>query len=320
MAFFFRKDKETRRAEKVQKQAEYVHANLPTRSPVIGLALSGGGARGFAHIGVLKAFCEAGLKFDIIAGTSAGSIVGALYSFGLPFEKMEEASENIKVEDVRDSTFIFSTSNASNIEGILRNYIGDAMFSDLRIPFVAVACDLVTGKEVHLDRGSVARAVSASCCVPGIFKPVIWEDKHLIDGGIKNVLPADVARERGADFVVSVEVNSARGIGTDSLKTLDVFKAAMRMSLAGNGKIGLINSDIVIFPDISKYKSTSKQGYREMIAEGYRAAKEALPEILKLYEKRITVHVIKDWEVKHGAVRKIWGKQKERTEQEEKEK
>lgn len=313
MAFFFRKDKELRLAEKVKKRAAYVQANLPTRKPRIGLALSGGGARGFAHIGALKAFSEAGLNFDMIAGTSAGSIVGALYSYGLPLPEIEAAGEGLKVEDVRDSTFIFSTSNPSNIEGIMRDFIGDAMFSDLKIPFVAVACDLVTGQEVHLDRGSVARAVSASCCVPGIFKPVIWDDKHLIDGGIKNVLPADVVREMGADFVVSVEVNSGRGIGTDSLKTMDVFKAAMRMSITGNGKTGIINSDIVLFPDTRKYKSTSKDGYREMIAEGYRAAKEAMPEILKLFDKRVTVQLIKDWDeaLGAGAVRKVRAKQKE---------
>lgn len=312
MAFLFRKDKDLRKAEKVQKSAAYVQANLPTRKPLIGLALSGGGARGFAHIGALKAFSEAGLKFDMIAGTSAGSIVGALYSYGMPLEKIEEAGETLKVEDVRDSTFIFSVSNPSNIEGIMRNLIGDALFSDLKIPFIAVACDLVTGQEVHIERGSVARAVSASCCVPGIFKPVIWDEKHLIDGGIKNVLPADVVRGMGADFVVSVEVNSTRGVGTDSLKTMDVFRAAMRMSLASNGKIGLANSDVVLFPDTRKYKSSSKEGYREMIAEGYRAGKEALPEIEKLYEKRVTVQVIKDWgETAHGnAMRKVRGKQK----------
>ena len=287
MAFWTRKGRELRTAEKVKKSAAYIEANRPVRKPRIGLALSGGGARGFAHIGALKVFEEEGFKFDMIAGTSAGSIVGALYSYGLPLPEIEAAGEHLKVEDVRDSTFIFSTSNPGNIEGIMRNLIGDAMFSDLRIPFTAVTCDLVTGQEIRLDRGSVARAVSASCCVPGIFKPVIWDDYHLIDGGIKNVLPADVVRDMGADFVVAVEVNSTRGIGTDSLKTLDVFKAAMRMAIAGNGKIGLKNSDIVIMPDTRKYKSSSKQGYREMIEEGARAAKEAVPEIQKLYGKQI---------------------------------
>ena len=296
MAFWFRKDKETRAADKLFKRAAYVEANLPTREPKIGLALSGGGARGFAHIGAIKAFEEAGLKFDMIAGTSAGSLIGALYSYGMPIKEIEDAGENIKVEDVRDSTFIFSTSNPGNIEAIMRNYIGDAMFSDLKTPFTAIACDLVSGQEVRLNRGSVARAVSASCCVPGIFKPVIWDEWHLIDGGIKNVLPADAVKEMGADFIVAVEVNSGRGIGTDSLKTLEVFKAAMRMAIASNGKIGLKYSDIVILPDTRKYKSSSKEGYREMIAEGYRAAAEAIPEIKKLFERRVKVDVLKQTE------------------------
>ena len=294
MAFWNRKSKEEKTAQKLIKSAAYVEANLPTRAPKIGLALSGGGARGFTHIGALRAFEEAGFKFDMIAGTSAGSIVGALYSYGVPLQSIEGAAEYLKVEDIRDSTFIFSTSNPSNIEAIMRNLIGDAMFSDLKIPFCAVTCDLVSGQEIRLDRGGVARAVSASCCVPGIFKPVIWGEYHLIDGGIKNVLPADVVREMGADFVVGVEVNSTRGIGTESLKTLDVFKAAMRMAIAGNGKIGLKNSDIVILPDTRKYKSSSKDGYQDMIAEGYRAAKEAVPEIQKLYERRIPVGLMKE--------------------------
>ena len=115
MAFWVRKDKAKKLALKVQKQAAFVEANLPTRKPRIGLALSGGGARGFAHIGAIKAFNEEGFVFDMVAGTSAGSLVGALYAYGLSMEAIEEAAEDIRVEDIRDATFIFSTSNPSTL-------------------------------------------------------------------------------------------------------------------------------------------------------------------------------------------------------------
>jgi NTE family protein len=273
MAFWFGK-KQRRNADGA--------AAAPVRGKV-GLCLSGGGSKGFAHVGALRAFEELGIDFDLVAGTSAGSLVGALYAFGLSADKMTEIGGALKLTDIRDHSFLFSPSNAANIEALMRDIIGDALFSDLKKPFAAVTVDLRSGTEVILSMGSVARAVSASCCVPGIFKPVIWDEFHLVDGGLKNVIPADVVRAMGADKVVSIDINSSRGEGTDSLRMLDIIKATLRIAVGANAKTGLQCSDIVISPDTRKYRATSKDGFEEMIEAGYNAAAEAAPRIMELF-------------------------------------
>ena len=237
----------------------------------------------FDQVGA-RAFEEEGVDFDFVAGTSVGSLVGALYAMGISAKRMIEIGSDLELQDIRDKTLLFSASNPAKIEAVVRSVIGDVCFSELKKPFTAVCVDLKTGAEVHLNQGSVARAVSASCCVPGIFKPVIWEPWHLADGGLKNTIPADVARMMGADKVVSVDINSKRGHGTDSLKMLDVLKATLRICTAANAKFGIKNSDIVIFPDTAAYKATSKDGYQEMIEAGYRAATEAMEDIKGLFE------------------------------------
>ncbi|MDR1093056.1 MAG: patatin-like phospholipase family protein [Clostridiales bacterium] len=253
--------------------------------PKVGLALSGGGAKGYAHLGVLKAFEENGVDFDVVAGTSVGSLIGALYAYGLPTEKIIEAGADLEIKDIRDHSFLLNPSNPANIEAVVRGLIGDVLFSDLKKPFSAVATDLKSGREIVLNMGGVARAVSASCCVPVVFKPVVWGDWHLVDGGLVNVLPADVARAMGADKVVAVDINSARGSGTDSVKLWDVVKASFRIAMGASSKFGMLRADLAILPDTKRFRSSKKEGYEEMIETGYQAALEVIPQVKALFER-----------------------------------
>ncbi|GHW02813.1 patatin [candidate division SR1 bacterium] len=283
--WFTKKGREQRRLKLEAKLLDAEKARIAALPrPKVGLALSGGGAKGYAHLGVLKAFAENGIEFDTVAGTSAGSLVGALYAYGLPIEKMLEAGEKLDVKDIRDHTFLLNPSNPANIEAVVRDLIGDALFSDLKKPFAAVATDLKTGQEIVLNMGSVPRSVSASCCVPVVFKPVVWGDWHLVDGGLVNVLPADIVRSMGADRVVGVDINSARGAGTESLKLWDVVKASFRIATGANAKMGILQSDIVIRPDTKKFRSSKKEGYEQMIEEGYNAALDVIPQVKALFE------------------------------------
>jgi NTE family protein len=271
--WFTKKGREQRRqaAEQRRVTAEKERlAALPR--PKIGLCLSGGGAKGYAHLGVLKAFEENGLDFEMVAGTSVGSLVGALYAFGLSAEQMIAAGEKLEVKDIRDHSFLLNPSNPANIEAVVRDIIGDVLFSDLK-----------SGEEIVLNMGSVARSVSASCCVPVVFKPVIWGDWHLVDGGLVNVLPASVLRSMGADKVVSVDINSTRGSGTDSIKLWDVVKASFRIATGASSKFGVMLSDVMILPNTKKFHSTKKTGYEEMIEEGYNAGLDAVPRIRELF-------------------------------------
>ncbi len=253
----------------------------------IGIVFGGGGARGFAHIGALKAFEEEGIFFDEVAGTSVGSLVGAMYAYGMSADEMIKIAKTLKQKDIK-SGFFFTPSDTDGIQAIVKDNIGDVHFDELKLPFTAVAVDLITGKEIHITSGNVAKAVAGSCAVPGFFKPVEFEDYRLADGGLRNTIPADVVRNNGCKVVITIDVNHARGDGTSSTKLLDQFLASIRIMMVSNAMNGKLFSDIVLEPDLRKFKSTSFNGFEEMIEIGYKEAKKRMPEIKRLLglEKR----------------------------------
>lgn len=252
----------------------------------IGLALGGGGARGFAHLGVLKAFEENNIEFDYVAGTSAGSLVGALHCAGLTFQQIYDIAKDLKKKDIKPGTFMFVPSKTDGLQKVIKSAIGDISFQELKKPFAAVAVDLISADEIIITHGNVPKAVAGSCAVPGVFVPVEFENMHLSDGGLQNTIPADVPRLYDCDYVVAVDVNSTRGEGTDSLKMIDVLPAAIRILMKSNAVKGYLNADIVIQPSLKRFKSTKMDGFEEMIEEGYRAAMEKMPEILNIISKK----------------------------------
>lgn len=252
----------------------------------IGLALGGGGARGFAHLGAIKAFEENHIDFDFVSGTSAGSFAGALYCAGFSYKQMYEAAKELKRKDIKPNRFLFMPSKMESFEGVIRGIIGDISFEELKKPFAAVAVDLISTDEIVITKGSVAKAVTGSCAVPGIFVPVELDNMHLADGGLQNTIPSDVPRMFDCDYVVAVDVNPARGSGTNSLKMIDVLSASMRILMKSNAIKGYLNADIVIQPETKRFSSTKLDGLEEMIEEGYAATMEKMPEILDLISKK----------------------------------
>lgn len=265
----------------------------------IGLALGGGGARGVAHIGVLKAFEELGLEFDYVAGTSAGAVVGSLYSAGLTSLQIRDLALSLRTKDIKTSKLFFRPSKASSIADILKNVFGhDAQFYELRKPFVAVAVDLVCGNEKDLCEGSVASCVAGSCAVPGVFAPVVYEGMHLVDGGLKNNVPADVVRNMGADVVVAVDVNHKRGSGTSSTKLFNVIGSTIGVLMRDVVRAKLAFADIVLEPDVTKYPSTKLQNVDDMIKIGYDSVMNALPELSKLVSSKLSPRKKRKWKRK----------------------
>lgn len=252
----------------------------------IGLALGGGGARGFAHLGVLKAFEENNISFDYVAGTSAGSLVGALHCAGLTYQQIYDIAKNLKKKDIKPGTFMFVPSKTEGLQKVIISAIGDISFQELKKPFAAVAVDLISADEIIITHGSVAKAVAGSCAVPGVFVPVEFEHMHLADGGLQNTIPADVPRLYDCDYVVAVDVNSTRGEGTDSLKMIDVLPATIRILMKSNAVKGYLNADVIIQPNLKRFKSTKMDGFKEMIEEGYRAAMDKMPKILNIISKK----------------------------------
>ncbi len=181
----------------------------------IGLALGSGGARGIAHIGVLEVFEELGVPVDFIAGTSIGAVVGALYAAGIPLRDMKDFSLSLdrkKTITLFDPALNFSGMFSGRRIISLLNELGlrNLKFSDLKIPFSAVATDMYTGKEVIINKGSVVMAVRASSSIPMVFAPVIYRNYYLVDGGVIDPVPVDVVKKMGADMVVAVRLSDYR--------------------------------------------------------------------------------------------------------------
>ncbi len=247
----------------------------------VGLALSGGGTRGIAHIGAFKAFEEAGLKFSCVAGTSAGSIFGALYSKGVAWQDMLSEAKKLNRKDFLDKRFILG-SDSLNIANVATRFLDGVTFEQLPIPFAAVAVDISRGEEVVLDSGDVATAVAASSAVPALFTPVRRDGMVLVDGGLLNNMPADVCRTMGADVVISVDLNHTRGSGTSSPRLPDVLMATWSITTKSTVYKGELNSDVIITPQLSAYKNTRLENIDEMFEEGYRATVEKLPSIFEI--------------------------------------
>lgn len=256
------------------------------KKPKIGLALGGGGARGFAHIGAIKAFEEYGLKFDYVCGTSAGSLVGAFYSAGYDYEKMFQVAKELDVSDIRTSKIVLVPSKSTGLENVIKNELGDIDIQDLPIPFSAVAVDIISTEEVVITKGNLAKAVAGSCAVPGVFQPVVFGDRHLCDGGLQNTIPADVPKLMGCDYVIAVDVNKSRVYGTESTKLIDVLGCTIRILMKGNVVKGYLYADVMVKPETKRFKSTKKEGYLDMIEEGYKATIDAMPEIMKIFKRK----------------------------------
>ena len=261
----------------------------------IGLALGGGGARGFALIGAVRAFEEANIKFDYISGTSIGSVIGAMLAFGVTSQEMQDIATKIRVKDIRKNVIPFMPSSLlkyvsgitkKNIEKIITQTVGDINIEDLKTPFCAVAVDMISGNEVDITKGCLCKALAGSCAVPTVFNAVEFEDKLLFDGGLQNTIPADVLRKLGCDAVVSIDINSTRGNGTDSKKYFDLLMASVRVMMKSNAIKGYLNSDIIVKPDLKRFSASKTTGMLEMIEEGYNATKKMIPEIKNLFRKK----------------------------------
>ena len=252
----------------------------------IGLALSGGGARGFAHLGVLKAFAGHSLPIDFVAGTSAGSFVGAAIASGLEIDQLIRIAAKIGWFNM--TGFSYSPrgllSNAPMGKFIEQNF-PVSRFEDLPIPFTAVTCDLETGEEVlWKESGDLSFAVRASCAAPGVFTPLMEESgRRLVDGGVVTPVPAKIVKKMGADIVIAVDLmacgSTFRGVPRTLLGTF--FQAAM-MLLRTASKNQHYHADIIIEPQIAHIRPDELGKRGELMNLGEQAALEKMDEIKAL--------------------------------------
>ena len=256
--------------------------------PKIGLALSGGAARGIAHIGVLREFAANNIPIDFVAGTSAGSIVGGAYAAGLSMQELESISRNLRWRDIGRVTLSkLGIQSNLRLEEMLRARFPVTKFEDMKIPFAAVATDLHSGNPVVMSgTGDLPFAIRASCTLPGLYVPVVDEQgRHLVDGGLVANIPAAEVRALGAEIVVAVDVNfeGARFLGPPTSAIGVMFQSMMviQRTVAAHE---LNQADVVIMPRLGHIRWDEVSRAKELIDAGAEAARLVIPQILQLLE------------------------------------
>lgn len=281
-------ESEKNRTARISKRLDLFARGKLKKRGTTALCLGGGGARGFAHIGAIKAFEDAGLSFDIVAGTSVGAIVGALYAYGVSAERMMNYASFLSAKEIHNGNLLVP-NDPNKIARIITDFCGDATIEDINAAggkrFACVAVDLISASQVFLTDGNAATAVAASACVPLFFKPVEYNGMHLVDGGVLNNIPTDLCRILGADHVVTVDVHPGRGTGSDKTSVPAVLKTVFSIMSTNSSVAGIIDSDVLIPVDTEGFSSAKKDGYREMFDRGYRAAKEKIYDITEVMFK-----------------------------------
>jgi NTE family protein len=246
------------------------------RRPTIALALGGGGLRGFAHLGVLRALDEASIRPDIVVGTSAGAVVGAAYASGMTPDELAATARGVKLSSLIDLTFGGGgLMRGRHLATWADTLTAGAPIETFPIRFAAVATDLHSGTPVLIDRGPAGAAIQASAAVPGVTVPVPYASGHLIDGGVSSLVPVRAARAMGADLVIAVDIY-CRGPRVESLGALAVVGRVMQTQNCLVAGPEMAEADVLIAPAVRVSGMSAKDEQEAAILAGYQAARTAL--------------------------------------------
>lgn len=264
--------------EKVPPQVEPVVVKRP---PKFGLALGGGAARGFAHVGVIQVLEEAGIKPDLVVGTSAGSLVAAFYASGKNGAQLQQLSEAMEEATITDWTVPLLGRGMMRGDALARyvnSKTGNVLIEDLKMPLGIVATDLRTGAGVLFQRGDLGTAVRASSSVPSVFEPVRIGSREFVDGGLVSPVPVRYAKQMGAEYVLAVDISSP----PESGKTGDMFQILMQTFTIMGKSINafeLREADLVVRPALGNVGSADFAARRRSIEAGRVAMQQALPKL-----------------------------------------
>ncbi len=257
----------------------------PVPAPArVAVVLGAGASKGFAHVGVLKVLESQKIPIHLIVGTSAGSLVGSLYAYGIDAFELQKMALALQKNDVIDLTvpdngFI----RGDKLENFVNRTVRQTPLEKLKIPFRAVATNVQTGEETVFATGNTGKAVRASCSIPGVFQPVRIGEKAYVDGGVVSPVAVDAARKAGADVVIAVDISAGvggsvpQGILDTILRSIDIMYAKIAMAQ-------LKGADIVIRPQVGQIGSSDFDRRNEAILEGEKAATLALPQIRQLLD------------------------------------
>ena len=250
----------------------------------IGLALGGGAARGFAHVGVIQALEEAGIRPELVAGTSAGSLVAALYASGKNSAQLKKVADSMEEAEITDWMIPILNRGALRGEALARyvhTQVGGLPIEQMKIPLGIVATDLQSGEPMLFRRGSTGTAVRASSAVPGVFQPVRLGNREYVDGGLVAPVPVHQAREMGANFVIAVDISSdpEGNAATDTFQILMQTFTIMGKSI---NHYGLKDANLVVRPALSGVKSADFTARRRSIEAGHAAMQKLIPRLREL--------------------------------------
>ena len=256
-------------------------ASIERRQARIGLALGGGAARGFAHVGVIQVLEEAGLHPHYVAGTSAGSLVAALYASGKSPQELRRVAETMEEAEITDWMLPLLNRGALRGEALAKyvnTQVGGKSIEQMKIPLGIVATDLRNGEVVTFRRGNTGSAVRASSAVPAVFQPVRIGEREYVDGGLVAPVPVKQAREMGANFVIAVDISS----DPEGSQTSDTFQILMQtFTIMGKSinTLALREAEFVVRPPLSGVKSADFGARRRSIEAGRSAMLAMLPQL-----------------------------------------
>ncbi len=258
---------------------EAVKQAAPGRPARIALVLGAGASRGFAHIGVLKILEANTIPISMIIGTSAGSFVGSLYSYGYNAYQLQKMALTIDKSDIvdlaiPDNGFIKGEKLAEYVNNMVRN----TPIEKMRIPFYAVATAVPSGQEVVFGKGNTGTAVRASCSIPGVFRPTRIGDMMYVDGGVVSPVAVETARRYGADIVIAVDISADLDTRPPD-GTIDTILQSINIMYSKLALIQTAKADVVIRPKVGHIGSAEFEKRNEAIMEGEKAAIEAMPKI-----------------------------------------
>ena len=269
----------------VPPQAVYA---VPLRSalPVVALALGSGGDRGFAHIGVIKVLEANHIKVDMVLGTSAGSVVGALFAGGFNGDQLEKLALDMDREKLKD----YDISRRGYVRGEqLQDFINRALHNrsieQLDKPFVAVASQLDTGKMVAFNHGNTGMAVRASSSIPGVFYPVMINGKEYVDGDLENPVPVGMAKKMGADLIIAVDISQQPTDHPALDNIIEILKQSLNIMRQSILSHELAAAQVVIRPNIGITPEIDTSSKLHLIKAGEDAASAALPQIRECLQK-----------------------------------
>jgi len=251
------------------------------RQARIGLALGGGAARGFAHVGVIQVLEEAGLHPHYVAGTSAGSLVAALYASGKSSQELRRVADTMEEAEITDWMMPILNRGALRGEALARYVnaqVGGKSIEQMKIPLAIVATDLRNGEPVAFRRGNTGSAVRASSAVPAVFQPVRIGDREYVDGGLVAPVPVKQAREMGANFVIAVDISSDPE-GNPAGDTFQILMQTFAIMGKSINTLALREAEFVLRPPLSGVKSADFSAQRRSIEAGRSAMQAMLPQL-----------------------------------------